>query len=137
VLAKRFPGAPLAAVGYSLGANVLLKYLGERGEASRLRAAAAISIPFDLGAGADKLQSTLAGRIYTGYYFMRHTNMLYWASTAHVGAYGYDSHYCNIDGWFGYGNGVEVRTRCFTSAGVPVDAPYVESYGTRQFRLPC
>jgi len=66
LLGERFPGAPLAAVAYSLGANVLLKYLGERGEASRLRVAAAISIPFDLGAGADKLQSTLAGRIYTG-----------------------------------------------------------------------
>jgi predicted alpha/beta-fold hydrolase len=66
LLAGRFPGAPLAAIGFSLGANMLLKYLGERGAASRLRVAAAISIPFDLGAGADKLQSTVMGRLYTG-----------------------------------------------------------------------
>jgi len=31
-----------------------------------VRAAAAISIPFDLGAGADKLQSSWTGRRYTG-----------------------------------------------------------------------
>jgi uncharacterized protein len=66
LLAARFPGVPLAAAGFSLGANVLLKYLGEQGERSRVSAAAGISIPFDLGAGADKLQSTLAGRAYTG-----------------------------------------------------------------------
>jgi predicted alpha/beta-fold hydrolase len=66
LLAERFPGVPLAAVGYSLGGNVLLKYLGERGDQARVRVAAGISIPFDLGAGADKLQSTAIGRTYTG-----------------------------------------------------------------------
>jgi hypothetical protein len=65
LLAGRNPGVPLGAVGFSLGANVLLKYLGEQGSASRVRAAAAISIPFDLGAGADKLQSRWTGRLYT------------------------------------------------------------------------
>lgn len=41
-------------VGISLGGNVLLKWLGERGAAicDRIRAAAAISVPFDLEAGA-------------------------------------------------------------------------------------
>lgn len=66
LLAGRFAGVPLAAVGYSLGGNVLLKYLGERGDQARVRVAAGISIPFDLGAGADKLQSTVIGRTYTG-----------------------------------------------------------------------
>jgi predicted alpha/beta-fold hydrolase len=66
LLAGRFAGVPLAAVGYSLGGNVLLKYLGERGDQARVRVAAGISIPFDLGAGADKLQSTVTGRTYTG-----------------------------------------------------------------------
>jgi len=42
----------LAASGVSLGGNVLLKYLGERGSASGLFAAAAWSVPFDLAAGA-------------------------------------------------------------------------------------
>jgi len=66
LLAERSPGVPLAAVGFSLGANVLLKYLGERGEAARVRAAAGVSIPFDLAAGADHLWATPMGRLYTG-----------------------------------------------------------------------
>lgn len=66
LLAERNPGVPLAAVGFSLGANVLLKYLGERGETARVRAAAGVSIPFDLSAGADHLWSTPMGRVYTG-----------------------------------------------------------------------
>lgn len=40
----------LAAIGYSLGANVLLKYLAERGAISHLRAAIAVSPPIDLRA---------------------------------------------------------------------------------------
>lgn len=45
-----FPNAPLALAGVSLGGNVLLKFLGERGEdlPLNLRSAAAISVPFDL-----------------------------------------------------------------------------------------
>jgi len=66
MLALRFPGVPLGAVGFSLGANVVLKYLGERGDASLARAAVAISVPFDLGAGADKLAASFTGRLYTG-----------------------------------------------------------------------
>ncbi len=41
----------LAAVGYSLGGSMLLKYLGEEGRAAPLCAAAAVSVPIDL-AGA-------------------------------------------------------------------------------------
>lgn len=66
LLAERFPGVPLGAVGFSLGANVVLKYLGERGADALVRAAAAISIPFDLGAGADQLAASATGRLYTG-----------------------------------------------------------------------
>lgn len=47
-LRRREPHTPLAAVGYSLGGNVLLKYLGEHGVATPLVAAAAVSVPFDL-----------------------------------------------------------------------------------------
>lgn len=45
----------LAAIGYSLGGNVLLKYLGERGDASELSAAVAVSVPFRLDQSADRL----------------------------------------------------------------------------------
>ncbi len=68
VLRQRYPGAPLGAIGFSLGGNALLKYLGEEGEAARsaLACAAAVSVPYDLGAGADLLDSTPMGRFYTG-----------------------------------------------------------------------
>jgi len=53
---RRFPRRPLGAVGFSLGGNILLKYLGEEGAAAPLAAAAAISVPFDLAAGARRLE---------------------------------------------------------------------------------
>ncbi len=54
-LRRTMPEAPLAAVGYSLGGNVLLKYLGETGEQSLLQAGAAVSVPFRLDQSADRL----------------------------------------------------------------------------------
>lgn len=47
----------LALVGFSLGGNLTLKYLGERGRAvdERLRCAAAFSVPCDLASSADRL----------------------------------------------------------------------------------
>jgi uncharacterized protein len=53
-LAARYPQSIWFAVGVSLGGNVLLKWLGESGAtgAKRIHAAAAISVPFDLEAGA-------------------------------------------------------------------------------------
>ncbi len=65
---RRWPDAPLGAVGFSLGGNVLLKYLSEHGEGSPVRAAVAISVPYDLAAGSDELERTRMGRIYTRYF---------------------------------------------------------------------
>lgn len=62
-LARREPGAPLFAVGASLGGNVLLKWLGEHPGQRRVRAAAAISTPYDLSACARNLESRM-GRVY-------------------------------------------------------------------------
>ncbi len=39
---------PILAAGYSLGGNVLLKYLGENGTNTPLHAAAAVSVPLNL-----------------------------------------------------------------------------------------
>lgn len=47
-LRERYPAAPLGAAGYSLGGNVLLKYLGEQGGDSPLTCAVAVSVPYDL-----------------------------------------------------------------------------------------
>ena len=46
MLAAREPDVPIYAVGFSLGGNVLLKWLGESGAASTIRGAATISVPF-------------------------------------------------------------------------------------------
>ena len=48
LLRKREPDTPLAAVGYSLGGNALLKWLGESENANRLITGVAVSVPFDL-----------------------------------------------------------------------------------------
>lgn len=58
-LAAERPGAPILAVGVSLGANVLLKWLGDTPPAvpSEVVAAAAVSTPFDLAAGSRHLES--------------------------------------------------------------------------------
>src|SRR4029453_8576964 len=40
----------------SLGGNALLKWLGENPEQQLIRAAAALSVPFDLGAGSAYLE---------------------------------------------------------------------------------
>lgn len=47
---------PHAAVGYSLGGNVLLKWLGETGEKNPLKKAVAVSVPFRLHDAAERLQ---------------------------------------------------------------------------------
>ncbi|WP_031434074.1 hydrolase [Methylomarinum vadi] len=47
-LRQREPNAKLAAVGFSLGGNVLLKWLGERGVKLKLSAAVAVCVPLQL-----------------------------------------------------------------------------------------
>jgi predicted alpha/beta-fold hydrolase len=45
-LKAREPNTPLAAIGYSLGGNALLKWLGEQGSDAPLQCAVAVSVPF-------------------------------------------------------------------------------------------
>lgn len=68
-LRARRPCAPLYAVGYSLGGNVLLKYLGETGAESRLQGAVAVSVPFRLDQCADRIDQGFS-RVYQAH-FMR------------------------------------------------------------------
>jgi predicted alpha/beta-fold hydrolase len=65
-LLSRFP-SPIYAVGVSLGGNVLLKWLGERGAgaAERVPRAAAISAPLDLAAAANALDRGVNRLLYT------------------------------------------------------------------------
>lgn len=64
------PGRPIGAAGFSLGGNVLLKHLGERGHDAGIAAAVAVSVPYDLAGCAARLSSGLPGRAY-GSHFLR------------------------------------------------------------------
>jgi predicted alpha/beta-fold hydrolase len=68
LLEQRFGQHVAAAIGFSLGGNVLLKYLAEEGADARLGAAVAVSVPYDLAAGADALDATPMGRLYTSHF---------------------------------------------------------------------
>ncbi|MDA3921011.1 MAG: hydrolase [Salinisphaera sp.] len=63
LIRQRFPQAAIAAVGYSLGGNVLIKYLGEQGSRSPLSCATAVSVPYDLKACAQAMQQGVS-RVY-------------------------------------------------------------------------
>jgi uncharacterized protein len=67
LLAHRHGDIPRGAIGFSLGGNALLKLLGETADdaTSLIQAAAAVSVPYDLGASADALDRTRIGRFYT------------------------------------------------------------------------
>ncbi len=56
LLKARAPSAPLAVVGFSLGGNVVLKWLGERGFESPIAAAVAVSVPMRLELCAARLE---------------------------------------------------------------------------------
>ena len=62
-LHRRDPDSPLAVVGFSLGGNVLLKWLGEAGSSAGISQAIAVSVPFDLDAAARQLDRGIS-RIY-------------------------------------------------------------------------
>lgn len=61
-LAASYPESPIIVTGVSLGGNVLLKFLGEQGPAAsrRIRAAAAVSVPYDLSRSARHIDKGFA-----------------------------------------------------------------------------
>ncbi len=68
VVADRCGKQPLGVVGVSLGGNALLKHLGEKGGTGRVRATAAvaISVPYDLAAGSERIEQGFS-RFYRRY----------------------------------------------------------------------
>ncbi|MEY4683784.1 MAG: hypothetical protein RLZ25_243 [Pseudomonadota bacterium] len=62
-LKTKEPETELRAVGFSLGGNVLLKYLGEEGGNSRIEAAVSVSAPIKLASCASRLDSGIS-RLY-------------------------------------------------------------------------
>lgn len=59
-LKAREPDTPLAVVGYSLGGNVTLKWMGEQGSHAPVVTAVAVSPPFDLAICAKSINSGLS-----------------------------------------------------------------------------
>jgi len=70
-IVSEYPASPLAIAGVSLGGNVLLRFLGERGHnlPAELAAAAAISVPFDLLRSSRRINRGFS-RVYQ-HYFLR------------------------------------------------------------------
>ncbi len=62
-LRQREPTTPIAAIGFSLGGNVLLKWLGEQGDQLSLFAAVAVSVPMVLSVCATRLDNGFS-RLY-------------------------------------------------------------------------
>lgn len=56
LIQSRYPQAELGVIGYSLGGNVLLKWLGETRWQNPLKAAVAVSVPFDLHKAVKRFQ---------------------------------------------------------------------------------
>jgi predicted alpha/beta-fold hydrolase len=69
IVAER-PHAPIGLAGVSLGGNVLLKWLGERGAEdvpAAVRGAVAISVPFDLARGSRRISRGFS-RVYERFF---------------------------------------------------------------------
>ncbi|KAJ3381209.1 hypothetical protein HDU84_005279 [Entophlyctis sp. JEL0112] len=60
-IAEEFPLAPLVGIGFSLGANILVKAIGEDGPNCKLKACVSVSNPYDLNLGLSVLHSTHIG----------------------------------------------------------------------------
>jgi predicted alpha/beta-fold hydrolase len=63
MLRRSEPCTPLAVIGYSLGGNVVLKWLGEQGSEAPVSAAVAVSVPFDLANAAARVHRGFS-RVY-------------------------------------------------------------------------
>jgi len=69
-LRAREPGTNFAAIGYSLGGNALLKWLGEHPAEHLLKTAVAVSVPFRLNLCSDAIDRGFA-RVYQAHLLRR------------------------------------------------------------------
>jgi predicted alpha/beta-fold hydrolase len=77
---------PIVAAGFSLGGNVLLKYLGEEVDDTPLRGAAAICVPFDLHHCAEALNVGFS-KTYQHYLLKRMKNAVRYKFDRHTAAF--------------------------------------------------
>ena len=81
---------PMFAVGYSLGGNILLKYLGETAANTPLTAAAAVCAPLDLHQCSDALNSGFS-KIYQHYLIKRMKNSVKRKFNKHTAAFDWNN----------------------------------------------
>ncbi len=74
-LAEREPRTKKWLLGFSLGANVILKWLGEQGQQNWVHAAVSVSAPLALNIAADRLNQGFS-RIYQAYFLRQLRSML-------------------------------------------------------------
>lgn len=74
-LHQRYPKRPIVALGFSQGANLLLKYLGEQKQQTPLTCAIAVSPPFQLRSIANRIRHG-ASRFYQ-WYLLRELKAFY------------------------------------------------------------
>ncbi|MDH5322056.1 MAG: hydrolase [Gammaproteobacteria bacterium] len=85
-LRERGHSGPLFAAGYSLGGNILLKYLGESAQASLLAAAVAVCAPLDLHQCAGALNTGFS-KFYQHYLIKRMKTSLRRKFNPHTAAF--------------------------------------------------
>ncbi|MEW5011957.1 MAG: alpha/beta fold hydrolase [Cycloclasticus sp.] len=56
LIRQRYPSLPVYSMGFSLGGNMMLKWLAEKGSSLRLEAAMAVSVPYCLASCADRVE---------------------------------------------------------------------------------
>ncbi|KAJ7019912.1 Alpha/Beta hydrolase protein [Mycena alexandri] len=61
-LAAKYPRAPLLGLGFSIGANIMTRYLAEEGSQSLLSSACVVACPWDLAKSTVRMFESLMGR---------------------------------------------------------------------------
>ncbi|RDB26320.1 hypothetical protein Hypma_006635 [Hypsizygus marmoreus] len=61
-ISHKYPNAPLLGLGFSLGANVMTRYVAEEGHRSRLSSACVLSCPWNMEQNGHSLVSTFLGK---------------------------------------------------------------------------
>ncbi|MDJ0710116.1 MAG: hydrolase [Woeseiaceae bacterium] len=94
---------PLLAAGFSLGGNVLLKYLGESGDDTPLRAATAVCVPLNLHECAEALNQGFS-KVYQRYLLRRMKNSVKGKFDRHTAAFNWDKAmeartFADFDNW--------------------------------------
>ncbi|KAG8887098.1 hypothetical protein FRB98_000568 [Tulasnella sp. 332] len=83
-----YPRAPLLGVGFSLGANVLTRYMGEEGSNSRLRAGVVLACPWDFVRNSARLEGRWLNRVIYSKALARNLSKLFSKHIATVKSFG-------------------------------------------------